>query len=105
MYCERCSRLVYKEKCPGCGRRDLRMPGGEDFCFLTEPSPLWVQAHRDLLEDNGVEYVTRNVHGAGLISKTGIPQRVRFFVRYRDHQRAKELSDAFFNADFDFQME
>ena len=37
MYCDRCNRLVYKEKCPGCGRRDLRLPGPEDFCFLTEP--------------------------------------------------------------------
>ena len=101
MYCERCSRLVYKETCPGCGRRDLRMPRSEDFCFLAEPEPLWVQALRDLLQDNGVEYVTRNVHGAGMITKTGIPQRTRFFVRYQDHQRAKELNEAFFSADFE----
>ena len=105
MYCERCSRLVYKEKCPDCGRRDLRMPGPEDFCFLTEPEALWVQALCDLLGDNGVEYLTRNVHGAALITKTGLPQRTRFFVRYRDYQKAKELNEAFFSADFDFGME
>ena len=86
MYCERCNRLVYKPKCPGCGRKDLRLPRDDDFCFLTEPEHLWTQALRDLLQDNGVEYVTRNVHGAGMVAKTGIPQRVRFFVRFRDHQ-------------------
>ena len=105
MYCERCNRLVYRDKCPGCGRRDLRLPGSEDFCFLAEQDPLWVQALCDLLQDNGIEYLTRNVHGAGMISKTGIPQRVRFFVRYRDHQQAKELNEAFFNASFVFEGE
>ena len=105
MYCERCSRLVYKEKCPDCGRWDLRMPGPEDFCFLTEPEALWVQALCDLLGDNGVEYLTRNVHGAALITKTGLPQRTRFFVRYRDYQKAKELNEAFFNSPFEFEME
>jgi hypothetical protein len=105
MYCERCNRLVYKPKCPGCGRKDLRQPRDDDFCFLAEPEHLWTQALRDLLQDNGVEYVTRNVHGAGMVAKTGIPQRVRFFVRYRDYQRAKELNEAFFNADFVFDTE
>ena len=47
MYCERCSRLVTREKCPGCGRKDLRMPRFDDFCFLTEPDALWVQALKD----------------------------------------------------------
>ena len=63
MYCERCNRLVYKQKCPGCGRKDLRMPQYDDFCYLTEPEPLWTQALKDLLQDNGVEYLTRNVFG------------------------------------------
>ena len=105
MYCERCNRLVQKEKCPGCGKRDLRMPTFEDFCFLTEPEPLWVQALKDLLEDNGVEYLTRDLHGAGLVTKTGMPPRTRFFVRYRDYQKGKELNEAFFSAPFDFEME
>ena len=105
MYCERCNRLVYWEKCPGCGRKDLRMPGYDDYCFLTEPDALWVQALEDLLRDNGVEYMTRNVHGAGMMAKTGAPMRVRFFVRYRDYQQAKELNEAFFSGEFDFETE
>ena len=81
------------------------MPGYDDFCFLTEPDALWVQALKDLLQDNGVEYLTRNVYGVGMMTKTGIPQRVRFFVRYRDYQRARELNEAFFSASFDSDME
>jgi len=105
MYCDRCNRLVYKPKCPGCGSRDLRMPGFDDFCFLEEPEPLWVRALEDLLRENGVEYRTRNVRGAALMTKTGLPGRTRFFVRYRDFEKAKELNEAFFSADFDFETE
>ena len=81
------------------------MPEPEDFCFLTEPDALWVQALKDLLQENGVEYVTRNVQEAYWMAKMGAPQRIRFFVRYRDYQRAKDLNEAFFSADFDFGME
>ena len=103
MYCERCNRLVYGEKCPGCGGKNLRMPAFDDHCFLAEPEPIWVQALEDLLRDNGVEFLTRRVHGAALVTKTGIPQRVRFFVPYRDYQRAKDLNEAFFNGAFVFE--
>ena len=105
MYCERCNRLVYREKCPGCGRRDLRLPRSEDFCFLTEPESLWTQALRDILADNGVEFLERNIYGAGQVKRTGLPERVRFFVRYRDYERAKELNGAFFSGSFEFEME
>ena len=105
MYCERCNRLVYKQKCPGCGSKALRLPGSEDFCFLTEPEPLWTQALRDLLTDNGIEFAQRQVHGAAMVTKTGIPQRTRFFVRYRDYGTARELNEAFFNSPFEFEME
>ena len=105
MYCERCNRLVYKVKCPSCGGQDLRMPQSDDFCYLTEPEHLWTQALRDILKDNGIEFLERNIYGAGQVKRTGIPQRVRFFVRCRDYQKAKELNEAFFNAEFDFEME
>ena len=105
MYCERCNRLVYREKSPGCGAKSLRKPVYDAYCFLAEPEPIWVQALGDLLQDNGVEYLTRRVHGAALVTKTGIPQRVRFFVAYRDYQKAKELHDAFFGAEFVFEEE
>ena len=105
MYCERCNRLVYKVKCSGCGRQDLRMPQSDDFCYLTEPEHLWTQALRDILTDTGIEFLERSIYGAGQVKRTGIPQRVRFFVRYRDYQNAKELNEAFFNAEFDFETE
>ena len=105
MYCERCNRLADRGKCPGCGGRDLRMPVYDDYCFLTEPEALWVQALEDLLRDNGVEFRTRNVQEAYWMAKTGAPRRVRFFVPYRDYQKAKELHDAFFSAEFVFDEE
>ena len=103
MYCPDCNRIVHAEKCPGCGSRDLRLPRYDDFCYLCEPEPLWVRAMEDILSDNGVEYRTRTLHGAGVVVKTGIPQRTRFFVRYRDYAQAKELENAFFSAEFIFE--
>ena len=105
MYCEHCNRLVYKPKCPGCGSRDLRLPASEDFCLLTEQEQLWTQAMRDILSDNGIDFRERDLYGMGQVKRTGIPQRVRFFVRYRDYEKAKELQEAFFSASFDFEME
>lgn len=100
MYCVRCNRIVNGDKCPGCGSRGLRLPRAEDYCFLTEPEPLWVRALEDLLADNGVEYVTRNVFGVAHAKMTGVPERVRFFVRYGQYHQAKELEQAFFSAEF-----
>ena len=81
------------------------MPVFDDYCFLAEPEPIWVQALGDLLQDNGVDFRLRKVHGAAMVTKTGIPQRTRFFVPYRDYQKAKELHDAFFGAEFVFEEE
>ena len=103
MYCQNCNRIVHAEKCPGCGTRDLRLPGFDDFCFLCEPDPLWVQAMEDILTDNGIEYIAKKLHGAALMVKTGVPQRTRFFVRYRDLVQAQELEKAFFSAEFVFE--
>lgn len=103
MYCPDCNRIVHAEKCPGCGRRDLRLPRPDDFCFLSEPDPLWAQAMEDILTDNGIEYIAKKLHGAAIMVKTGIPQRIRFFVRHRDLPQAQELEKAFFSADFIFE--
>ena len=100
MYCPSCNRIVYAEKCPGCGSRNLRLPNSEDFCFLVELDPLWVRAMEDILTDNGIEYRTRNLIGAAMMVKTGKPQRIRFFVHHRDYLQAKALEQAFFAADF-----
>ncbi len=100
MYCEKCNRITDGGKCPSCGRKNLRLPRMEDFCFLSEQTPLWVQSLQDLLRDNGVEYVTRNVYGVAHAKMTGVPERVRFFVRYGQYHQAKELEQAFFSAEF-----
>ena len=104
MYCERCNRLVYKEKCPDCGRKDLRMPGPDDFCFLAEKEPLWAQALEDLFRDNEIPFVTRESMGAGLTTKLGLAiERKRFYVPYGYYEAAKELEKEFFSAEFVFE--
>lgn len=101
MYCEHCSRIVDRGKCLSCGRWPVRLPWPEDYCFLSEPEPIWVQALADLLTDNGIEYIAKRLHGSAMMCKTGIPQRVRFFVPYRQYPQAKELEAAFFSGEFE----
>lgn len=100
MYCMSCNRIVTGEKCPSCGGRRLRLPRADDFCFLTDLELLWSQAMADLLTDNGIKFVTRNVFGAAQVKMTGVPERVRFFVPYSQYYQAKELEEAFFSAEF-----
>ena len=74
------------------------------FAFADEADKMLAGQIR-AMQENGIEYLERNVYGAGQVKRTGIPERVRFFVRYRDHAQAAELNEAFFSGSFDFEME
>lgn len=100
MYCPHCNVLTDSEKCPVCGSRDLRMPIGEDYCYLAEKETIWAGALSDLLTQNGIPYVTKNLLGAGLAAKMGpAMERVRFYVPYAHYRDARELEQEFFSRD------
>ena len=85
-------------KCPVCGSSHLRIPLGEDYCYLTEKETIWAGALSDLLTQNGIPYVTKNLLGAGLAAKMGpAMERVRFYVPYAHYQDARELEQEFFS--------
>lgn len=101
LYCGACNRLVSGNACPVCGRTALHTPRQEDYCFVTEMEMLWSQPLSDLFRDNGILFLTRNVRGAGMTARLGIAtEQVRFFVPYWQYDRAKELEEAFFSAEF-----
>lgn len=102
MYCETCNLLTDTASCPDCGSRALRVPLAGDYCFLTEKELLWSPALEELLRDNGIPCVTKNVLGAGLTSKIGTMQeRSRFYVPYLKLRPAKALEEEFFSAKFE----
>lgn len=109
MYCPNCYVLTEESRCSVCGSKHLRVPAGEDYCFLSEKDMIWAGALEDILKQNGIPYVTRNVLGAGLAAKMGPAlERTRFYVPYAHYETANNLDQEFFNgqaADLDIDFE
>lgn len=102
MYCPNCNVLLSGNHCPVCGNKNLREPCANDYCFLTEKELIWAGALEDILKQNDIPYVTRNVLGAGLAAKMGPAQeRTRFYVPFIHHTSALVLEQEFFSANMD----
>ena len=83
MYCEKCSRIFEGDRCPVCKKSRVREPGPKDPCFLAEHDYLTSGILEDLLKQNAIPYLKKNVMGAGLAIKVGpMLDRSRFYVPY-----------------------
>lgn len=101
MFCPKCNLIVNAVKCPVCGSRNVREPEPEDYCFLTEKEIIWAGALSDILTQNEIHFLTKDVLGAGLAAKLGSAlERTRFYVPYAQLSFAQELEREFFSADF-----
>lgn len=99
MYCEKCGLIFEENRCPACGNQNVRPPMPGDLCFLTEREALWAEMLEDVLKQNDIPCLTKNVLGAGLALKVGpMWERVRFYVPYSRLQNAKTLVDQLFSA-------
>jgi hypothetical protein len=99
MYCERCSRIVEEERCPVCGGRKLREPGPKDPCFVTEQDFISSGILEDVLKQNGIPFLIKNVLGAGLAIKVGpMLDRSRFYVPYERLEEARTVAEELFSA-------
>ena len=83
MYCEKCSRVFGGDRCPVCKKSRVREPEAKDPCFLTEQDYLSAGILEDLLKQNAIPFLKKNVMGAGLAIKVGpMLDRSRFYVPY-----------------------
>ena len=81
MYCENCMRIIEEERCPVCGNKRIRMPEPTDPCFLTELDYVSSGILEDLLQQNGIPFLKRNVMGAGMAIRVGpMLDRSRFYI-------------------------
>ena len=99
MYCEKCSRVVDTDRCPVCRNRHLREPGAKDPCYLTELDYISSGILEDLLKQENIPYLKKNVMGAGMAIKVGpMLERSRFYVPFEQLGKAEavleELSPA-----------
>lgn len=98
MYCQNCNILVNHTQCPLCGSKQLREPDVGDYCYLAEKDSIWAGALSDVLTQNSVPFVTKNVLGAGLAAKMGpMLERTRFYVPYSHYETAQSLEEGFFS--------
>lgn len=97
MYCQTCNILAESIRCPVCGNGKLRAPQPEDYCFLAEKDVLWAGTLSEVLENNAIPFVTKNVLGAGMTAKLGMgSEQVRFYVPYEFWEQAKKLEQDIF---------
>ena len=100
MYCETCGHLVEENRCPNCGSRSLREPKEKDPCFLTEQDFVSSGILEDILKQNGIPFLRKNVLGAGVAIKVGpMLDRGRFYVAYDQLSKAQELAEELFAPD------
>lgn len=101
MFCPNCNIIVNSPKCTICGSKNVREPQEDDYCYLIEKDSIWAGALSDILSQNEIPFITKNVLGAGLAAKMGPAlERTRFYVPYANYQMAQDLEHEFFSADF-----
>ena len=99
MYCEKCKRIIEAERCPVCKSRKVREPESKDPCFLTEQEYINSGILEDILKQNGIPFLKKDVMGAGLAIKVGpMLERSRFYVPYERLEEAESLVDDLFSA-------
>ena len=97
LYCENCYILFEGKRCPVCGRKSSRGPEPSDPCFLTEKEQIWSDLLADVLKQNGIPFLKKDVMGAGMAIKVGpMLERSRFYVRFEHLETARELTDELF---------
>ena len=99
MYCEKCSRIIDTDRCPYCKSRRVREPGPKDPCFLAERDYITTGILEDILKQNAVPYLKKDVMGAGMAIKVGpMLERSRFYVPYDQLETAESIVDELFSA-------
>ena len=97
MYCEKCCRIIDTDRCPACGSRKVREPGPKDPCFLTELDYLSTGILEDVLKQEGIPYLKKDVMGAGMAIKVGpMLERSRFYVAYPLLEKAGAVAEDLF---------
>ena len=99
MYCEKCSRVTDAGRCPVCRNRKLREPGAKDPCYLTELDYILSGILEDLLKQNNIPYLKKNVMGAGMAIKVGpMLERSRFYVPFEQLSNAETVLEESFSS-------
>lgn len=100
MYCEKCSRIIETDRCPVCKSRKIREPEAKDPCYLTEQDYISSGILEDVLKQNNIPYLKKDVMGAGMAIKVGpMLERSRFYVPFEQWSSAMEIMESLFSSE------
>jgi len=98
MYCEKCNRIIEADRCPVCKSRKIREPEAKDPCYLTEQDYISSGILEDILKQNEIPYLKKDVMGAGMAIKVGpMLERSRFYVPFEHLSSAKDILEDLFS--------
>ena len=99
MYCEKCNRIIDADRCPFCKSRRVRGPEAKDPCYLTEQDYISSGILEDLLKQNNIPYLKKDVMGAGMAIKVGpMLERSKFYVPFERLNDAVGVMDNLFSS-------
>ena len=97
-YCKKCCLPFDADRCPKCGKKSIRDVEPDDLCFLTEQEQIWSGMLADVLTQEKIPFLQKNVLGAGITMRIGpMLERVRFYVFYRQLAKASDIVEGLFS--------
>lgn len=67
------------------------------YAFLAEKEEMWANMLMEVLKDNGILPAAVPVHGAGMVMRAGVQERLKVYVPCADKAKAEELLQALFS--------
>lgn len=71
----------------------------QEYVLLLDKEEMWARMLTQLLDDNGIPYVTVLVYGTGMVLKTVTQERLRVFVDRKNFLQVSDLAEALFSAE------
>ena len=94
---QKCCRIIEGDRCPVCKSRKVREPEPKDLCLLTEQDYISSGILEDVLKQNGIPFLKKEVMGAGLAIKVGpMLDRSRFYVSFDRLREAEAVTEDLF---------
>lgn len=93
LFCEKCNRLTESDRCDICGKKKLRKPEEDDFCFFVSLHS--GQAH--YFEENlKLENIPVALIGYGTPTSVRTSGYFKIYLHYGSFERAAEIYNTIF---------
>ena len=93
LFCEKCNRLTESDRCDICGKKKLRKPEDDDFCFFVSLHS--GQAH--YFEENlKLENIPVALIGYGTPTSARTSSYFKIYLPYGSFERAAEIYNTIF---------